>query len=140
MKVTLKGLKIHKGLSEETTCFEATVYGNGRKAGRVTNRGQGGCNQYDWSDQKLEREIIAWADKQTIKIKYGKLDWMIGEIMDKMESEAWEKRQIKNKILFRLKGDSEGHFRTIAVTKTNREEGRKELRKRHGKQIIETLG
>lgn len=46
MKIELKNIKEVKSLSEETPCFTATVYIDGKKAGEVSNRGQGGCNDY----------------------------------------------------------------------------------------------
>jgi hypothetical protein len=46
MKIELKNLKINERLSEETTCFSATVYVNGKRAFEAGNRGHGGCNEY----------------------------------------------------------------------------------------------
>ena len=46
MKIELKNLKINERLSEETTCFSATVYVDGKRAFEAANRGHGGCNEY----------------------------------------------------------------------------------------------
>lgn len=46
MKIELKNLKINERLSEETTCFSATVYVDGKRAFEAGNRGHGGCNEY----------------------------------------------------------------------------------------------
>lgn len=43
MEITLKNLKVIKCMSEETTCFQATVYVDGKKAGTAQNDGHGGC-------------------------------------------------------------------------------------------------
>ncbi len=43
MQVTLKNLKICNFASEETICFQATVYVDGKKAGTAQNDGKGGC-------------------------------------------------------------------------------------------------
>jgi hypothetical protein len=42
MKIELKKVSINKTLSEETTCFTATVYIEGVLAGTANNRGNGG--------------------------------------------------------------------------------------------------
>jgi hypothetical protein len=42
MQITLKNLKISKFMSEETTCFQATIYVDGKKAGMAQNDGHGG--------------------------------------------------------------------------------------------------
>jgi hypothetical protein len=46
MKIELKNLKHMESLSEETNCFTATVYIDGKRAGEASNRGHGGCNEY----------------------------------------------------------------------------------------------
>ena len=42
MEIKLKNLKVIKSMSEETLCFTATVYVDGKKAGTASNRGFGG--------------------------------------------------------------------------------------------------
>ena len=42
--ITLKNLKVHETLSEETLCFSADLYENGKLIAHVSNRGCGGCN------------------------------------------------------------------------------------------------
>lgn len=46
MKVELKNVKYSNFASQETNCFEASVYIDGKKEGMVSNTGQGGCNSY----------------------------------------------------------------------------------------------
>lgn len=43
MKVELKKLKVHNDMSEETTCFSAEVYIDGKHVGHAKNDGRGGC-------------------------------------------------------------------------------------------------
>lgn len=47
MQITLKNVKHYPSMSEETECFEAVVYIDGKKAGRVANRGHGGSHEMD---------------------------------------------------------------------------------------------
>lgn len=48
MQLALKNIKIHAGLSEETTCYEAVLYVDGKRACHVSNRGTGGCDDQHW--------------------------------------------------------------------------------------------
>lgn len=46
MKIELRSIKHSAFASQETNCFEATVYIDGKKAGTVHNSGHGGCHFY----------------------------------------------------------------------------------------------
>jgi len=59
MEITLKNVKHYESMSEETDCFEASLYVDGKKVGRVSNRGTGGCHDYDF-DMKTERKLDKW--------------------------------------------------------------------------------
>lgn len=64
MKITVKNLKIMEELSEETLCFSATVYVDGKRAFRAKNGGHGGCNMYLPIEPYAEsRQILARAEK-----------------------------------------------------------------------------
>jgi hypothetical protein len=45
-KIELKNLKYSEFASQETYCFEASIYIDGKKAGTVSNQGCGGCHSY----------------------------------------------------------------------------------------------
>lgn len=47
MKITLRSVRIYPRLSEETTCYEATVCIDGRPAFAASNRGTGAADSYD---------------------------------------------------------------------------------------------
>lgn len=46
MEITIKNLKVAEFASEETLCFEATVYVDGVRSFTAKNDGHGGCNFY----------------------------------------------------------------------------------------------
>lgn len=48
MKIELRSIKVHASMSEETTCYEAVLYVDGKKACMVSNRGRGGCDDQRW--------------------------------------------------------------------------------------------
>lgn len=47
LNVQLKKVKYYDKLSEETCCFTADLYINGKKVGNVKNDGRGGCTDYN---------------------------------------------------------------------------------------------
>ena len=59
MNIELKGLKHLASMSEETPCFTATVWIDGKKAGSVKNSGHGGCNFYTPHDLQATLETYA---------------------------------------------------------------------------------
>ena len=46
MEITLKNVKHSEFASQETHCFEATVYVDGKRSFIVSNDGHGGCDSY----------------------------------------------------------------------------------------------
>lgn len=46
MEIELKKIKVFDEMSDETTCFCADVWIDGKFEGRVQNSGRGGCNDY----------------------------------------------------------------------------------------------
>jgi hypothetical protein len=127
MKLTLKNVIINQRMSEETTCFSATVYADGKRAGTVCNRGCGGSNEYHWADSVLGVEIEVWAEKEVIItadpinpekvmfVDFEKLDWKINEIIEALEEKKWFKAKCRGKVLFRLKGDDDSSWRTLKL-------------------------
>ena len=53
--------------SEETPCYNATVYINGKKAIEVSNDGHGGCDRQDQYPDIEERGLVEQADKWCVK-------------------------------------------------------------------------
>jgi hypothetical protein len=59
MKVELKNIKYAAFASEETHCFEASLYINGKPRGTVSNEGHGGSDRF--SDWQAEDELNTYA-------------------------------------------------------------------------------
>lgn len=76
-KLTLKKLKIHDDLSEETTCFSADLYEDGKLMAHVSNRGYGGCNDVVPAG-KLTHKDVRHLDNMDVEVE-------IGEIMCDMD-------------------------------------------------------
>ena len=61
MKFELKNIKYSDFASEETNCFQATLYKNGKRFSTVSNDGKGGCDNYYPFDEKRTNSEI-WGD------------------------------------------------------------------------------
>jgi len=64
MNIELKSIKICQFASEETLCFEAKGFVNGKAAFTVHNEGHGGSNSYHALDRDLLEQAEAWAKAQ----------------------------------------------------------------------------
>ena len=64
-KIELKNISYYKQGSEETPCYNATVYVNGKKAIEVGNDGHGGMDRQDaWHEKGFDlKEINDWCIK-----------------------------------------------------------------------------
>lgn len=62
LEVRLRGLRYEAALSEETPCFSASLYLNGKRRGTVSNHGQGGPHSF--SERAAELELNEWAKSQ----------------------------------------------------------------------------
>lgn len=59
MKIELKRLTTNARLSEETHCFAADLWVDGKKIGEVSNEGHGGCDRFH-GDQRAYDAANAW--------------------------------------------------------------------------------
>lgn len=121
--VELRGVKHAKFASEETECFEATVYINGKKEGLVRNDGKGGSNFYHPIQLQDKLDKIAKTlpplppDELFPKGLEQDADILIGELLsDHLEAKQL-KRLCKTKTLFRIKSETykRGEWRTLAA-------------------------
>ena len=132
MRVELKNVKLHQDMSEETACFSATLWIDGKKAATVSNHGTGGCNNFHFpfSDHKVEEAFNAYCaslpplpgtkyddgfEAPPLKMD---ADLYVSQLLEQWETRKWLKSQCRNKTLFRLKGDKAENWR-IAKNKFN---------------------
>lgn len=120
MAITVKNVKIHDELSEETLCFSASVYFNGKRVGTATNRGHGGCNDYDWLDFEQGKKVHEWANTQKYtytnwegeeaEVTFEKLDHIVTKLVTEFDTNQWFKKKCKNNVLFVKEGEPEGSY------------------------------
>ena len=86
MKIELKNLKINEAFSEETTCFIADVFINGKKVAHAKNDGRGGCTDYYPYEGK--RELLKQAEEFCKGLPKEKVDFggTIHEFAQSLES------------------------------------------------------
>lgn len=60
INIELKNIKHMASLSEETNCYSATVYLDGKPVCDVSNHGHGGCDMQHWRDRAAEATITAY--------------------------------------------------------------------------------
>ena len=99
MKLELKRVEFSERMSEETNCFVADLWVNGKKVAHCTNDGRGGETYYH--AHKGQLDILKQAEdycKSLPKIKYGEhewdsdLTWVIDDLLTKhLEKKAYAK-------------------------------------------------
>ena len=76
-KLEVKNISHYARGSEETPCYNATVYINGKKAIEVSNDGRGGCDMQHTYPEIEERGLVQQANKWCIA-KFGQETWESG--------------------------------------------------------------
>ena len=61
MKIELKKISFYEKMSEETNCFRAEVYINGKNVGYAKNDGQGGCT-WVYPDNQAGQKLVDEAE------------------------------------------------------------------------------
>jgi hypothetical protein len=100
-RVSLKNVKHYPTLSEETNCFTAVVYFDGKKVGECENRGYGGATICRFTSREKEVEVEAYC-KSLPNIIYGEhtfdsnLEFVLDKCFEDWISEREEKRMQKD--------------------------------------------
>ncbi len=63
--LSLKNLKFHEDMSEETPCFSADLYQDGKLIAHVRNSGRGGCNRIDAANGLRNKDLQHLTDVDT---------------------------------------------------------------------------
>lgn len=130
-KLELKNIKYYATLSEETPCYEATVYVNDKKAIRVSNRGCGACDSQDvypqfmdeWDGENVLRTLNEYCVKTygTEKHEWGEIDidlecWCQNEMYLAQDKKLLTRNMKKNVMFFETKSDiSKGKYYMIKI-------------------------
>lgn len=141
MKIELKSLKIHDDISEDSLCFSANMYLDGKKRGKVSNDGRGGPHRFHFDDRETGIAFDLWAKDQPLPFNFEKGDQIVDQLIAKKEQEA----MCRARITFRLTGDPEGQWRQIGwkgvrkLTLERLDKARTQLVAKYGEQLEEIL-
>lgn len=104
MEITLKNVKHAVFMSQETDCFEASVYIDGKRAGKVSNDGHGGCNFY--YPNSLFQALNDHCQSIPPDMTGGRVtpDEVIGNLFEAWFNKREYSRLCKGRTLFRIPG------------------------------------
>lgn len=118
MKLELKNVKIHEDMSEETTCFSATLYVNGVKAAICSNRGCGGPTDVNFLSKYAkmidvmrfcnENPIYYWYKDKRYEMKG--VDSHVDELLEKYRMEKYLAKMQKNNLCLYLKSSKDAEY------------------------------
>lgn len=118
MKLELKNIKVHEDMSEETTCFSAALYANGKKVAVCRNDGRGASTNVYFTDlhSDLAGEVMRYCKDNPVIDYYNgkKYEWtgvehLVDDLLYKHLYEKDLKKQQKKKLVLHdsSKGDRE---------------------------------
>jgi hypothetical protein len=125
MKIELRRLSHNARLSQETNAFAVDIYIDGKKAGDAANSGHGGNTNIHIYDPNLRKQIEAYANtlppikgadyelKMNLELL---IDTMVEDALIKKSELAQYKRWCKKALMFRIKGDKQGTWRSLTTT------------------------
>ena len=152
MEITLKNVKTNLALSDETICFSATFYVDGKKAGTCSNRGHGGQTDYRFDDRDLGQRVREYFKSLPEEPVEGYdfthqpcLPTRIDELVQEFLTERENKKNTKTGIIYRLKSTPVhqytiyGYKRGTAVSAAMRAALVSEIKESHGDEIVEII-
>ncbi len=117
MNIELKNVQYAAFSSEETACYSASLYVDGKKIGVVSNDGHGGCDRFH-GDQAAYAAADAWCRANLPKIVFdgrdpldANIETCCARLLDRWLIARDLKRDMKTKILMRDPGD--GHVYSV---------------------------
>ena len=153
----LKKVKIYKGMSQETTAFNAELWIDKKLAAHVENDGHGGCNFIRYVDRNhgksaYETAFNAWTeamppvpctDDWAIERGFGPMamdaEFWVSLEVERVASEQDWKRKCARNTLIRLVGDSPDQFRAYKPAAKYSPEFAAQIKAKHGANLLEII-
>ncbi len=118
MKITLKNIKHSAFASQETHCYEASIYVDGKKSGTVFNEGFGGEDHIDWNSKEIEDRVNAWVKVQPrMPLPWDEndtlpfsLEIMFGELVNRWLDEKELKRVLRKGLIMINNNNEKGSY------------------------------
>jgi hypothetical protein len=143
MKIELKNIKHAAFASQETQCFEASLYINGKARGTVSNEGYGGADRF--SDHSAEDELNAYAktlppstyewDGKTHEFSQS-AESLVQEILSEHLSRKQLQRIMRNKVVYLKDGKL---WQTTAIKSADTRADYIAHRLREGRTVLNAL-
>lgn len=121
MKVELKNIKYAAFASEETPCFEAAVYIDGKKCAHVSNDGRGGSDNWHEYVKGTQDRLDKYA-KETMQpdTSYGitiepDAEILVGHLLDRWQALREMHRALRRRVMFTKPG-KHGIYQTKPMT------------------------
>lgn len=105
MKIELKRLALNKRLSEETNCYSAEIWIDGRRAFLASNRGHGGADVYELVGTVTEKAVDDWlrANRPPVQVSgmqiEHSLEIEVGELIELEEQVKLLKRRCRTHLI-----------------------------------------
>ena len=126
-RITLKNVKHAEFASEETHCYEASVYFDGKRVGTVSNDGHGGAD-YEYPTDKAAwakmEDYILTLPTEDVELGNGttynllpSLELICGDLVNEWLIDRDLKRALSKKVLFTKVG-KEGVFQSKTASKS----------------------
>jgi hypothetical protein len=135
-KLELKNIKIITAMSEDSACFTATLYVDGKRTALCSNHGQGEPTDFDVLNKPKWDEFETYA-KSVAKYEIEYAAQIVDALIFEEDMRKQRKRWLRSNVIFRLKGDKKGEWRTCKH-QGRRDEAAAAMRKKYGAKI-ETL-
>jgi len=143
-RIDLKGLHHIAAMSEETECFNASLYVDGKNVGKVSNRGHGGCHEYRLNKDQpkdLIMQLEAWAKGlPEVQSEWGNfpcsIEYVINCVVEKGIIEKKLKRDAKNKVLIILPSHADGEYSIAGLNLASPDRHIASMQRKHPKGII----
>ena len=132
-KIEMKNISYYARGSEETPCYNATVYINGKKAVEVSNDGCGGCDRQH-TYPEMERGLLQKVNKYCVE-KFGQETWEYNgktystdldlehychqELYKHLDTKLLKRNMKKNIMFFRDEKDIKSGQYTLAKIQNN---------------------
>ena len=135
-RVEIKNVKHYPSLSQETDCFEAIVFLDGKLLGKVVNHGTGGCHEYAMTGdkQKLLEEYARtlprykWSDgtsmlrvvdgkSETVEWSHQDADDVINTLFGEWLTKTTLSKELRKGIILTEKGLENGTYELYSFRK-----------------------
>jgi len=112
MKFTLKKIRYMASLSQETSCYSADLYVDGKKIGEVANDGHGGPDSFH-GDQAAYAMASAWVAENHPPLVFGEndehsvkadIEIVCGQLLDDHLLGKALKKELKRSVLYQAAG------------------------------------